>query len=739
MKTKKQIYKEIKRKRIVGPIIFFILMMAVVGVGVYFSVKYFVSYTLDNKMTTEYENAENMAEIYDAGGEGRDAFKLLDKFGRSFFVVDQSGKVVLQKGENTSGTVAKKVELKIFDSEEYATVYTDTELNVLDVDKDNKLTLNYRKFAKYLESEEYESKHIHVRIGDEDLEIENLEEEYDDYVDIPIWISFSVRNGQETLFVQGMLHISEKDLLAFVIIVITVTVIALITMILLLSRAIAGIHRQKKTINFFFTDTVTGGRNWMYFILRGEQLLCRGKNKKSKYAVVSLDLKKYRNYCLCHSVAEGEKLLRNVHDLLSTEVDKKSELFAHGESSNFALILRCEDEDRFKMRLYELIRKLEKLDNDHRFNFQAGVSVLDIITNDKGRIVRRKSVNLDEEYNKALSARESLAESDESGVVIFGDKLVEEERWLDQVQEHQEKALNMEEFEVYYQPKYDPRSKELRGAEALIRWQSPELGFVSPGRFIPIFEKNGFITNIDHYMISHVAADQKRWMDDGLKCVPVSVNVSRAHFAEEDLAEQIRDMIDKAGTPHNLIEIELTESAFFDDKKAMVNTINKLKEYGFAVSMDDFGSGYSSLNSLKDMPLDVLKLDAEFFRGDESDGRGRIVVSEAIKLAQSLNMRTVAEGVEIKEQVDFLASEGCDMIQGYYFAKPMPKNDYRNRMETGRAVEATEDNKTEKPVNDSADKTEEPVNDGVDKTEEPVNDGANKTEEATDETVKDTE
>ena len=218
-------------------------------------------------------------------------------------------------------------------------------------------------------------------------------------------------------------------------------------------------------------------------------------------------------------------------------------------------------------------------------------------------------------------------------------------------------------------------------------------------------------------MISHVAADQKRWMDDGLKCVPVSVNVSRAHFAEEDLAEQIRDMIDKAGTPHNLIEIELTESAFFDDKKAMVNTINKLKEYGFAVSMDDFGSGYSSLNSLKDMPLDVLKLDAEFFRGDESDGRGRIVVSEAIKLAQSLNMRTVAEGVEIKEQVDFLASEGCDMIQGYYFAKPMPKNDYRNRMETGRAVEATEDKKTEKPVND----------------------GVDKTEEATDETVKDTE
>ena len=187
-------------------------------------------------------------------------------------------------------------------------------------------------------------------------------------------------------------------------------------------------------------------------------------------------------------------------------------------------------------------------------------------------------------------------------------------------------------------------------------------------------------------MISHVARDQKRWLDAGMKCVPVSVNVSRAHFIESDLAEQIRDIVDKEGAPHHLIEIELTESAFFDDKNAMVETISRLKSYGFAVSMDDFGSGYSSLNSLKDMPLDVLKLDAEFFRGEAADTeRGEVVVSEAIKLAKSLNMRTVAEGVEIKEQVDFLAAQGCDMIQGYYFAKPMPAQDYEQRMITGRS------------------------------------------------------
>ena len=186
-------------------------------------------------------------------------------------------------------------------------------------------------------------------------------------------------------------------------------------------------------------------------------------------------------------------------------------------------------------------------------------------------------------------------------------------------------------------------------------------------------------------MITHVARDQKRWLDLGFKCVPVSVNVSRAHFIEADLAEQIRDMVDEVGTPHEYIEIELTESAFFDDKKALLETITRLKGYGFVVSMDDFGSGYSPLNSLKDMPLDVLKLDAEFFRGEDSGVRGEIVVSEAIRLAKSLNMRTVAEGVEVKEQVDFLASQGCDMIQGYYYAKPMPGPDYETRMKDNEA------------------------------------------------------
>jgi EAL domain-containing protein (putative c-di-GMP-specific phosphodiesterase class I) len=316
-------------------------------------------------------------------------------------------------------------------------------------------------------------------------------------------------------------------------------------------------------------------------------------------------------------------------------------------------------------------------------------------TNESGKIVRRKNFSIENAYNNACAARATLSETDEPGVCIFDSKLLEEQQWRDTVQEHQWSALKNEEFAVYYQPKYDPRTTTLKGAEALIRWDSPEFGFITPGRIIPIFEKNGFITEIDHYMLAHVARDQKAWLDAGYDCVPVSVNVSRAHFIESDLAEQIRDIADEANCPHELIEIELTESAFFDDKKAMIETIKKLKSYGFAVSMDDFGAGYSSLNSLKDMPLDVLKLDADFFRGENAGERGEIVVSEAIKLAKSLDMLTVAEGIEEKEQVDFLAQQGCDMIQGYYFAKPMPKAEYTEKMSRDKNGDKNKTNREE--------------------------------------------
>ena len=488
-------------------------------------------------------------------------------------------------------------------------------------------------------------------------------------------MGMKVAGGEENFIGKGFIYIRMSDVSIVMITTLILGLLFFIIFMLFLVNMIGNIKNQKRSMKLFFMDLATGGHNRMWYIYKGEALLKKRASASYQYAVVSLHSVKYNTFCMCHSVSEGETIIRKVSDTIAGHINRR-EVFAHESPECFMLLLRVKDQDELNSRLNTLISDLEKIDVNHTFTYHLGVSVLLPPRDADGRILRRRYIDLEQDYNNAVTARNTLNGKEDSGIAYFDLKLVEERKWHDQVEEHCREALTNQEFLVYYQPKYDPVSKLMKGTEALIRWQSPVLGFVSPGKFIPIFEHNGFITEIDHYMLEHVAMDQKKWMDQGIECVPVSVNISRAHFIESDLAEQIRDTVDKAGAPRNLIEIELTESAFFDDKNALIKTISKLKEYGFAVSMDDFGSGYSSLNSLKDMPLDILKLDAEFFRGDGQGERGKIVVSETIKLARSLNMRTVAEGVEIKEQVEFLAEQGCDMIQGYYYAHPMPADEY---------------------------------------------------------------
>ena len=255
----------------------------------------------------------------------------------------------------------------------------------------------------------------------------------------------------------------------------------------------------------------------------------------------------------------------------------------------------------------------------------------------------------------------------------------EEQVWERRVEDDMDRALAANEFKVYLQPKYSTKKEELSAAEALVRWIHPEFGFVSPAKFIPIFERNGFITKLDDYMLTEVSRLQATWMEQGKKLVPISVNVSRAHFTSPDLAEHICSIVDEYKVPHEFIELELTESAFFDDKQTLLDTVKKLKEFGFKVSMDDFGAGYSSLNSLKELPLDIIKLDAQFFRDIEDKKRADLIVCDTIKLAKKLGMQIVAEGIETREQVDFLAGQHCDLIQGFYFAKPLPVAEFEER------------------------------------------------------------
>lgn len=489
-------------------------------------------------------------------------------------------------------------------------------------------------------------------------------------IDFKYWLRFDTTDGGYVLS-EYVVAIDKVDVFALGIILLVLGLLVIVLSILAIVGVILEFKNHNQTVDLVFGDDITGGKNKLWFDAKAARILKKRKLAETDFAIVNILLVKYGNFCVCHSAIEGERVLKSVYNTIVASLES-DEICARNDAANFVLLMKAGDDESLRVRIGKLIDNLEHIYSVHKFSFHAGIKRID------------RGSNIEREYNYAWSACSLLENSDDSGINFFDEKLLEETMWVDKVAERQQYALDHEEFVVYYQPKYDPKTEQLKGAEALVRWQSDIYGFVSPGRIIPIFEKNGFITEIDHYMLRHVARDQKRFADLGYSIVPVSVNVSRAHFMEDDLAEQIKAIVDEEGADRSFIEIELTESAFFDNKKAMIDTIEKLRSYGFSVSMDDFGSGYSSLNSLKDMPLDVLKLDAEFFRGETAGDRREIVVSEAIRLAKGLNMKTVAEGVEVKEQVDFLAELGCDMIQGYYFAKPMPVEEYEKRLSRGR-------------------------------------------------------
>lgn len=678
--NKRQALK-LRKGHAVSSIIMFVIVVTLVSALLVFEEEIFLSYTVNMKANFEIRNTVLLSNML--ANDHDDTTKLLVADDYEYLLCDEDLNVIESHGENTC--LLEETAVTIADDDEFIPTGT----KILPDQKGNFIIpiLMGRSDMKLTD--------VLNNLSQQELD-EIFIEEQESFV-IPFWVSVPMEDGNYFLL-RSYLISRSQDVTMFVFLFLAQAGLILVFAVVMLINIISNISNRRKLTKMLFMDNVSNGHNWMWFLIKGEELLKKRRNCRNKYAVINLVFVKYRNFVLCHSLNEGEAVLRDVYGIIRGSVSKK-DMVAHSTSSNFPMLVRYTDEKELRMNIQTMISKLEKISSDHKFSFQAGVALID-----PGSRAERSLIDLDHIYNNACAARASLEATDESGIAFFDRQLLEDHKWIDRVEERQQAALENEEFKVYYQPKYDPRTDELTGAEALVRWQSDEMGFVAPYKFIPIFETSGFIKELDHYMIAHVAADQKRWLDMGFNCVPVSVNVSRAHFVEDDLADQIRKIVMDAGCPADLIEIELTESAFFDDKKAMVDTIRKLQKYGFTVSMDDFGSGYSSLNSLKDLPLNVLKLDAEFFRGSNDNGRADKVVSEAIKLARALNMRTVAEGVEEKKQVDFLAAEGCDMIQGYYYAKPMPGDEYEKRMTGAAGSTETQAEEEDTPEDGSAEK-----------------------------------
>ena len=289
-----------------------------------------------------------------------------------------------------------------------------------------------------------------------------------------------------------------------------------------------------------------------------------------------------------------------------------------------------------------------------------------------------KTIDMERRFDRAKMAADALRNSFTGGVSIYDEKMHEKELFAQQLLEDFRDGLDREEFVVHYQPKFDIRQEEpiLNSAEALVRWNHPELGMICPAFFIPLFEQNGLIRDLDYYVWRRVAGQLRRWKDKFGETVPVSVNVSRVDMYDTDLVTVLQDLLSEFDITASDLLLEITESAYTKDSCRIIENVKELRRAGFFIEIDDFGSGYSSLNMISSLPIDVMKLDMQFIKTAFREQNDTRMLEAVIGIADSLFVPVIAEGVEAKEQVTSLKAMGCDIVQGYYFSRPLPPEDY---------------------------------------------------------------
>lgn len=277
--------------------------------------------------------------------------------------------------------------------------------------------------------------------------------------------------------------------------------------------------------------------------------------------------------------------------------------------------------------------------------------------------------------DKAHMALNSIKRHYRNEVAYYNDEIRAQLEKQRRIEDGMHSSLDAGDFKVYYQPKHNARTGELVGAEALIRWMHPEYGFMSPADFIPLFEQNGFIVENDKFVLTRTCENLRRWQDRGVKIVPISINISKLTMQSENLASSIKEALDKYELSPSLLHMEITETLMDDDTGKMVERLDEIRSLGVKVELDDFGSGYSSINVLSELPLDVVKLDMSFMQ-QFGDRKRSLVLESCIELAKKLGFETVSEGVEERAQQELLGQLGVDIIQGYYYSKPLPESEF---------------------------------------------------------------
>ena len=393
-------------------------------------------------------------------------------------------------------------------------------------------------------------------------------------------------------------------------------------------------------------------------------------NPNDRLLMIAIDIDHFKLFNNYYGWERGDQYLKKIARLMREFIQINGGMAGYLGGDDFALL--CPNKKEELKKFYDRVVKSGQL-SEYQVGFSPKIGIYEIDDNMEavGSIYDHATIALDDtkgDYTK------NVAWYDKS---MYQDVKDEYELLVDV-----QRGIRDGEFTFYVQPKVNMLDGRIVGGEALVRWIHKDKGMVSPGVFIPALEQNGFISNIDQIVWDNVAAWQKDWIDSGHDALPISVNVSRADIFTMDVTGFFKSLAEKYNLPTDLLEIEITESAYVAEDSKVSNEIKKLREAGFKVLMDDFGSGYSSLNSLKDMDIDVLKIDMKFLKMDFSNmNKGVSILESIVNMARAMQIPTIVEGVEEQEQVNYLTGMGCNYAQGFFFYRPMPKEEFTRLLE----------------------------------------------------------
>ncbi|MCH1983038.1 EAL domain-containing protein [Ruminococcus sp. OA3] len=477
----------------------------------------------------------------------------------------------------------------------------------------------------------------------------------------------------DTFMVNNSISAKEVSLAEFVrehmwAVVFGVSLVLFIIILLVSYNLRNALHSNRRIQELLYQDELTGLDSINGFYHKWPQNV--SNEGEQNLALLYSDICQFKLINDNFGFAVGDEVLRACSRVLEDELES-SEHCARVSADNFVLLMRYTDWDLLIGRLRTCVEKLNRWrteNTDIPYRIELIFGVYSVTSSDK--------TDIKQMLDFANYARRHAKSTPGSFAVLYDEQMRRQALQARQLEGGLDDALAADEFEVYYQPKVSMSDGEIIGSEALIRWNHPKMGFLMPGTFIPLFEKNGMIKKVDFWLFENVCRTMHGWKEQGHSLLPVSCNFSRLHFEQQDFPERICEIADRWRIPHELLEIEITESALIDDSGKIERMLPRLKALWFKIAIDDFGSGYSSLGQLRQLPADVLKLDRSFVCHGVAGKREQIVVESIIRMAGELGITVICEGVEDRIQSEILQDMGCRLAQGFYFYRPMDMKSY---------------------------------------------------------------